>query len=665
MVNPSRASSRLDWLGTLLCVGLLLGVSAAHGWLVYRAMGGWQGLNSEWSLAKHDHPLYFHSAWVTQAFLDQSGTTAGYDPYFMAGYAKSIVFPASSTLPEVWVYLTRGRLDVAQSFKRNVYLRVASLPFWMAWAGRAWGLSATATLATVVAYVLYLWTDYPINYADHGMIPYLLAVPLSLMAAGYVGRFLDRGGFGSWYAACVGCVLIVLAHFTTAMVVAPAAAWTYLWCWWRSRATGAFPGSRHLGVWLIPIAVLSLNAFWWWPGILLAETKGISDFAFAHSNESVAVRLGKILTQEAMIQSVLVVLGLAGLVLLRSRWKVGATLLALLLTASGFWGYLAAFFPALDFLQPGRHTYALYSGLCLGAGITLATLIQMAGRTAPSSTTGAGLNPRARQRWGSQLALVIGLALITIRLLGPSFWGSLQFRVLNSPTGEPFLSSAPTPVQLWIDQEIAEHMNAGQRLLYEEGGKDVDGLPDPYSGRRLSGFWPQRHGIEVLGGPYLHAALTTNFTQFGEGSLFGRSGWDRTHFDQYVEAYRPSHILCWTPLARSFCRSNPDRIRIVAEQDSFLFGRITYESGDSGDGSSKPVRGEPGRLIVGAPGSNAGRGAAVDDLVRLRYHVVPQLGWEGSGPPLRPVPLGDDPVPLIGIPRKASGVLRLDLRPPF
>ena len=36
---------------------------------------------------------------------------------------------------------------------------------------------------------------------------------------------------------------------------------------------------------------------------------------------------------------------------------------------------------------------------------------------------------------------------------------------------------------------------------------------------------PRRTGVEVLGGPYLHASLTTNFTQFGEGKLFGRPGW--------------------------------------------------------------------------------------------------------------------------------------------
>ena len=66
-------------------------------------MGGYAGLTNGWPLWRDDHPLYFHSALVTRAFLKDSWTTAGYDPSFMAGYAKSVVFPASSTLPELVV----------------------------------------------------------------------------------------------------------------------------------------------------------------------------------------------------------------------------------------------------------------------------------------------------------------------------------------------------------------------------------------------------------------------------------------------------------------------------------------------------------------------------------------------------------------------------------
>ena len=43
----------------------------------------------------------------------------------------------------------------------------------------------------------------------------------------------------------------------------------------------------------------------------------------------------------------------------------------------------------------------------------------------------------------------------------------------------------------------------------------------------------------MIGGPYLHASLTTNFTQFGEGKLFGEADWDRDQFVRYARLYRP------------------------------------------------------------------------------------------------------------------------------
>src|SRR5690242_11253148 len=79
-----------------------------HGWAIWTAMEGWQGLTNGWPLWRDDHPLYYHSALVTRAFLARSWTTAGYDPSFMAGYAKSVVFPASSTLPELVVFAFGG-----------------------------------------------------------------------------------------------------------------------------------------------------------------------------------------------------------------------------------------------------------------------------------------------------------------------------------------------------------------------------------------------------------------------------------------------------------------------------------------------------------------------------------------------------------------------------
>ena len=104
---------------------------------------------------------------------------------------------------------------------------------------------------------------------------------------------------------------------------------------------------------------LASNAFWWLPGLWLLSTKGASDFAFAHSSEVVLARLLQIVTVEAEVQVFLIGLGLPGLVLLIRQSRIRGAALPDSAVAGFFWGYLAGGFQVLDFLQPGRHTYAL------------------------------------------------------------------------------------------------------------------------------------------------------------------------------------------------------------------------------------------------------------------------------------------------------------------
>ena len=72
--------------------------------------------------------------------------------------------------------------------------------------------------------------------------------------------------------------------------------------------------------------------------------------------------------------------------------------------------------------------------------------------------------------------------------------------------GEPFLSSRPSPRLLWVVDRVKAHVKPGERLLYEEGGFDLPGVPDPFQRGRFSGLLPERTGVELIGGPYLHAA---------------------------------------------------------------------------------------------------------------------------------------------------------------
>lgn len=645
MMRTSFRPASASWAASACWLAVAV-LSLLHGVAIWLGLGGRPGLASGWPIWRDDHPLYFHSALVTRRFLGLTGTTAGYDPSFMAGYAKSVVFPASSTFPELAVWAFGG---TRPEFAYKVYVLIAAalVPWLLAWAARLWRSRGGAAAVAVLLFLVYVWTDFPINYAAFGMLPYFLAIPLGLAATGVFCVYLERGGFGRWVVAALLMSAVVLVHLTGAMVVAPAAALAYLAAAWGGQPEfeyeprrGRFPAARHLGVWLIPVVVLAVNAFWWLPGIWLASTKGPSGFAFSHSGESLLGRLAQIVTVSSPIESVLWALGLLGLASLARRDRVLAAALGGF-AGSGFaWGYLAGASPALDFLQPGRHTYALYSALAVSSGLGLAEVLSRL-RTEPRS---AHLD----------LWAALGLVLVGLRLFGPAMYESVRGR-LGSAHSLPFLTSQPPARFLWILERVQAHMKPGERLLYEEGGFGIEGVPDPFQGGRFSGLLPERTGIELLGGPYLHASLTTNFTQFGEGKLFGKEKWGRDHFERYARLYRPSFVLCWSPWSRGFCRSNPDLIEVLADDGTLLFGRVAGFGGAAIEGSAE-VSAEPGRLVV------RGARAGVDGTVVLRYHSVPCLRTSPSAW-WEPVFLEGDPAPFIKV-RPPAGSVALEIRFP-
>src|SRR5690349_13989602 len=80
-IRPTARSVARRFLG-FAAPTLTVAMSMAHGLAIWIGLGGYAGLTNGWPLWRDDHPLYFHSALVTRAFLADSHTTAGYDPSF-------------------------------------------------------------------------------------------------------------------------------------------------------------------------------------------------------------------------------------------------------------------------------------------------------------------------------------------------------------------------------------------------------------------------------------------------------------------------------------------------------------------------------------------------------------------------------------------------------
>ncbi|MFM1800839.1 MAG: hypothetical protein RJA81_191, partial [Planctomycetota bacterium] len=366
--NPSdSAKSSFFSLGLIPFILNSLAI-LAHGILIYLALGASEGLTSHHPIPRDDHPLYFHSAIVTQSFLKTSGSTAGYDPTFMAGYPKSAVFPASSTLPELVIAVSSGWVHPAVAYKFYVLISAILAPIFITWAAAGLTQSRSWGALSSLCFLLYVWTDFPIQYVGFGMLPYFLSIPLALATLRVCCNWLSQGKFQQWAGMTVLLSLTVMVHFTALMVLGPAA----LAAWGWSKRTKK---TALLGLTSLLIAAL-MNAFWWYPGILLASTKGESGFAFAHP-EGMINRVIKIFWNEAPVESLLIMGLLAGCPLLFSIRKIATAGLLGFAVSGFFWGYAAGAFRSLDFLQPGRHTFAFYSASSIFtavlAGITYET----------------------------------------------------------------------------------------------------------------------------------------------------------------------------------------------------------------------------------------------------------------------------------------------------
>ena len=266
-------------------------------------MGGIRGLTNGWPFGATITRSITIARSSTRSFLKASRTTAGYDPSFMAGYAKSVVFPSSSTLPELVVAVFGGE-HPEFAYKVYVLVSAAAVPWLIALACAFWRIPADGAAIAVLLDLLYIWTDFPINYAGFGMLPYFLAIPLGLVATGAFARFLARGGAINWLVTTASDEPGVSGSFHHGhgdRSRRPRCPTSPRWCT-RSRPTTArrrprreMPPRRgrtrarskptafgHVAVWMIPLIVLAVNAFWWLPGFWLACTKGSSDFVFSH-----------------------------------------------------------------------------------------------------------------------------------------------------------------------------------------------------------------------------------------------------------------------------------------------------------------------------------------------------------------------------------------------
>ena len=605
---------------------MILALTTLHEVGIFIGMGGRSGLGSPWPMAVHDHAIQEHNAWVTRPMLKATGMTAGYDPYFMGGYAKSLLSSPSSTLFEVLSFAMPGGME-ARGYKVTILVILAALPWLILAAARGFQFSEPICAWSVTLFLLFVWTDgagggYPLGYAGLGMSAYLLSIPLALTSTAAFVAFLRHGGLLRWISVAILGSVTLLVHVTVPLILIPAGLAAIVAA---SRSNTQVGANRILAALMLPLVAALVNAFWWYPALVLKSTS-LPEKAFFANAEPVWERLREIVWSQSPIQAVLVALGLVGLRALWKRETVAAAALAGFALSGFCLGYLAGGFRRLDVLQPGRQTYAFYVATTILSGVGLADLGRAIGQQSGR---------------GARRIAMVALAILGVRLFGSYLNILIPLRLgLSAATPRPFLTSEPPPGLELISGWVKANMKPGERLFYEEVGIAQKGDPAPLGPGRYSGLLPQLTGVEVIGGFYLHTAVKTNFTQIGEGKLFGKP-WGREQFRRYAAIYRPSAIVCWSNAARKFCAENPDLVKMDRSEGALLLGHVLGFEGATIRGRAE-VKSEPGRLRVTKMAPD------LDGLVVLRYHHAPGLRCTLPAT-LEAVFLEEDPVPFVAI----------------
>ena len=151
---------------------------------------------------------------VTRQCLAATGTTAAYDPSFMAGYAMSIVSDRSSTLPDAALFVAAS-VEPALAYKTLIVVAASAVPWlWIA-AACVWrsGTDGDPGGADPVRGLFLERLPVRVRRGRHGRLP--APVPLGLATVAVVTAYLDRGGFWRWLASASACTVVFLVHLTS------------------------------------------------------------------------------------------------------------------------------------------------------------------------------------------------------------------------------------------------------------------------------------------------------------------------------------------------------------------------------------------------------------------------------------------------------------------
>jgi hypothetical protein len=492
-----------------------------------------------------DHAIHEYHGALGARFFRESGTTWGYDPYFMAGYPETPVWDSSSN-PSILFDLIGGGHDY-RAYK--VGLLVCSILLLAAIAGGAWaaGLGATeVAVASTIAW-FYFWVGFPAALWRTGLFAFVTACAGVGLLLGLCSRFDRSPTRGNWLLLTVVGAALFFTHVTAPILAIGGLLAFYAtvgrrhgWRWHAAIVgAGALAVAANL-VWLVPLwqfRELRVGAGYF-------MTANSAWFLFNYFLDP------SIETRTALK---LLILGLVGLVVWwfggrrGSAAAFGGSIVALIvLTGFGsFWGPTRV-------MEPLRFRVGFLLLLACPAGSAVVGTTRLIARWA-----GGG----GRGRLAASLAWVA--------LLGA--WGTAERSLLR---GYWAYVSMPWSLVVGVGPEMRElvgwlrgNTDLSARILFEDQLRLLE-FTDPES-THWTPLLPQLLEPDsrmFVGGLY-HMAFIKNhkLASFGDFHLGDRpiDDWSPAEVEAYCRTYNVGWVVCWSPLSRFWFDRYPAAVKVA------------------------------------------------------------------------------------------------------
>jgi len=485
-----------------------------------------------------DHAIHEYHGALGAKFLRETGTSWGYDPYFMAGYPETPVWDSSSN-PAI-LFNRIGGGEGFRAYKIGVLVCSILVLVLIASGARAAGLDLGEVAAASVLAYFYDWVGFPMPGWRWGLFAFISACAGVGLLLGLCTRFDRKPGRGSWLALTLAGSALFYFHVTAPVMVIGGLLAFYLtvagrhgWRWHSAIfAAGGLAVAVNLH-WLIPL----------WKFRALRVGSG-----FFMTTHSVWFLRDYFLadTMEGRTAVKLLALGFGGLAVWWFRGRrtqaaaFGGSIVALLILfgCGSFWG-------PTRIMEPLRFRIGLMFLLTVPAG----SMLVMASRGFARWIGGA------RGRVATALLWLVGL-------MG---WGLFERPLLEDYVKSltqtwPFVVGFQPEMKELVDL-IKTKTDLSGRILFEDQLRVLE-LTDPES-VHWTPLLPKLLEPEsrmFIGGLY-HMAFIQHHKRasFGDFHLGTRpiDEFSPAELEDYFRTYNIGWVICWSPLSRFTFDRNP------------------------------------------------------------------------------------------------------------